>query len=97
MRGKLLKLAKLMDTAEEDVLAYITFPAQHRIKLHSTDEIDKGLLRELLFFAGAVDLVAKRGASAGSVTGQPFQSLPIWGSHTPGGHPGACADYDFCS
>ncbi|SDI97386.1 Transposase (or an inactivated derivative) [Alloyangia pacifica] len=41
MRGKLPKLATLMDTAEEDVLAYMTFPAQHRTKLHSTDEIDK--------------------------------------------------------
>jgi hypothetical protein len=30
-----------MDDAEEDVLAYMTFPAQHRAKLHSTDDIDK--------------------------------------------------------
>jgi transposase-like protein len=36
MRPKLPKLATLMDTAEEDVLAYMTFPAQHRAKLHST-------------------------------------------------------------
>ncbi|TCU25854.1 hypothetical protein EV129_1395, partial [Rhizobium azibense] len=27
--------------AEEDVLAYMTFPKEHRAKLHSTDEIDK--------------------------------------------------------
>ena len=27
MRGKLPKLATLMDTAEENVLAYMTFPA----------------------------------------------------------------------
>lgn len=31
----------------------------------------------LLFLPCAVDLVAKRGASAGSVTGQPIQSLPV--------------------
>ena len=37
MRPKLPKLATLMDTAEEDVLAYMTFPAQHRAKLHSTN------------------------------------------------------------
>lgn len=41
MRGKLPKLATLMDTAEEDVLAYLTFPAQHRTKLHSTNPIER--------------------------------------------------------
>ena len=39
MRPKLPMLATLMDTAEEDVLAYMTFPAQHRAKLHSTNPI----------------------------------------------------------
>ena len=29
------------DDAEADVLAYMTFPAQHRSELQSTDEIDK--------------------------------------------------------
>ena len=41
MRGKLPKLAALMDAAEEDVLAYMTFPAQHRTKLHSTNPIER--------------------------------------------------------
>lgn len=41
MRPKLPKLATLMDTAEEDVLAYMTFPAQHRAKLHSTNPIER--------------------------------------------------------
>ena len=41
MRGKLPKLAALMDTAEEDVLTYMTFPAQHRTKLHSTNPIER--------------------------------------------------------
>ena len=36
MRAKLPKRANLMDGAEEDVLAYMTFPQQHRAKLHST-------------------------------------------------------------
>jgi putative transposase len=30
-----------MDDAEPDVLAYITFPAQHRTKLHSTNPIER--------------------------------------------------------
>ena len=30
-----------MDTAEEDVLAYMSFPPQHRTKLHSTNPIER--------------------------------------------------------
>ena len=41
MRPKLPKLATLMDGAEEDVLAYMTFPAQHRAKLHSTNPVER--------------------------------------------------------
>ena len=41
MRGKLPRLAALMDGAEEDVLAYMTFPQQHRAKLHSTNPIER--------------------------------------------------------
>ena len=44
VRPKLPKLAALLDEAEEDVLAYMTFPKEHRAKIHSTDEIDKGFL-----------------------------------------------------
>lgn len=41
MRPKLPKLAALMDEGEEDVLAYMTFPQQHRTKLHSTNPIER--------------------------------------------------------
>ncbi len=41
MRGKLPKLTTLMDGAEEDVLAYMTFLRQHRTKLHSTNPIER--------------------------------------------------------
>lgn len=41
MRPKLPKLAMLRDSAEEDVLAYMTFPRQHRTKLHSTNPIKR--------------------------------------------------------
>lgn len=37
VRPKLPKLANLMDDAEPDVLAYMTFPRDHRAKLHSTN------------------------------------------------------------
>ncbi len=41
IRPKVPKLAAIMDDAEGDVLAYMTFPKEHRAKLHSTDKIDK--------------------------------------------------------
>jgi putative transposase len=41
MRPKLPKLANLMDDAEPDVLAYMTFPREHRAKLHSTNPIER--------------------------------------------------------
>jgi putative transposase len=41
LRPKVPKLAALMDAAEEDVLAYMTFPAAHRAKLHSTNPIER--------------------------------------------------------
>jgi hypothetical protein len=41
LRPKVPKLATLMDQAEPDVLAYMTFPRQHRAKLHSTNPLER--------------------------------------------------------
>jgi putative transposase len=41
LRPKLPKLATLMDQAEADVLAYMSFPPQHRTKLHSTNPLER--------------------------------------------------------
>lgn len=41
LRPKMPKLATIMDEAEHDVLAYMTFPKEHRIKLHSTNPIER--------------------------------------------------------
>jgi putative transposase len=41
LRLKLPKLASFLDEAEADVLAYMTFPPQHRTKLHSTNPIER--------------------------------------------------------
>lgn len=35
------KLAAIMDEAEHDVLAYMTFPKEHRAKLHSINPIER--------------------------------------------------------
>ncbi len=41
LRPKAPKLAALMDEAEPDMLAYMSFPTQHRAKLHSTNPIER--------------------------------------------------------
>jgi len=41
IRPKVPKLANLMDEAESDVLAYMTFPKQHWAKLPSTNPIER--------------------------------------------------------
>ena len=41
LRPKVQKLAKLMDEAEADVLAYMTFPKDHRSKIHSTNPLER--------------------------------------------------------
>jgi len=41
LRPKLSKLAEFLDQAEDDVLAYMNFPAAHRAKLHSTNPIER--------------------------------------------------------
>jgi putative transposase len=41
LRPTVPKLAALMDSAEEDVLAYMSFSPQHRTKLHSTNPLER--------------------------------------------------------
>jgi putative transposase len=41
IRPKAHKLAGLMDEAETDVLAYMSFPPAHRAKLHSTNPLER--------------------------------------------------------
>jgi putative transposase len=41
IRPKVPKLAAIMDEAEHDVLAYMTFPRGLRVKLHSIDPIER--------------------------------------------------------
>ncbi|MCA1847154.1 MAG: IS256 family transposase, partial [Actinobacteria bacterium] len=41
LRANVPKLAALMDDAEPDVLAYMGFPAAHRVKLHSTNPLER--------------------------------------------------------
>lgn len=41
IRPKVPKLAAIMDEAEHDVLAYTSFPKEHRVRLHSSNPIER--------------------------------------------------------
>ena len=41
LRPRVPKLAAFMDQAEDDVLAFMTFPKDHRVKIHSTNPIER--------------------------------------------------------
>lgn len=41
LRSRVPRLAALMDSAEEDVLAYMAFPAAHRAKISSTNPLER--------------------------------------------------------
>jgi putative transposase len=41
LRPRSPKLAGLMDDSEHDVLAYMSFTVQHRVKLHSTNPLER--------------------------------------------------------
>jgi putative transposase len=41
LRPRATKLAEFMDAAEPDVLAYMTFPKDHRLKIHSTNPLER--------------------------------------------------------
>ena len=41
LRPKVPKLAALMDDAEPDVLAFMTFPKDHRAKIHSINPLER--------------------------------------------------------
>ncbi len=41
LRAKFAKIAKLMDEAEADVLAFMTFPKAHRLQIHSTNPLER--------------------------------------------------------
>ena len=41
LRSRVPRLAALMDTAEEDVLAFMSYPKEHRAKIHSTNPLER--------------------------------------------------------
>ncbi len=41
LRERFAKIGKLMDEAEDDVLAHMSFPKEHRTKIHSTNPLER--------------------------------------------------------
>jgi putative transposase len=41
LRAKFPKLAALMDDAESDVLAFMSFPKSHQVQIHSTNPLER--------------------------------------------------------
>jgi transposase-like protein len=71
LRARWPKLAALMDDSEPDVLAYMAFPFQHRVKLHSTNPLEQ-LNKEVKRRADVVGIFPNEASIA-----RPTM-LPIW-------------------
>lgn len=75
--GKYASIAPAWRRAWTEVIPFFGFDPAIRKIIYTRMRSKRLFCWFLLFFSRAVDLVAKRGVLAGSVTGQPIQSLPV--------------------
>ena len=78
------KLVVLMDSAEEDVLAYMTFPAQHRTKLHPRMKWTRAFRAKLCYSPCARATPWRRTElRLQGPSGRLFTALPVWSVRAP--------------
>ena len=77
LRSRWPKLADLMDASEADVLAYMTFPAQHRTKLHSTNPLER-LNKEVKRRADVVGIFPNEGSITRLIGAILFEQNDEW-------------------
>ena len=65
IRAKVPKLAAILDDAEPDVLAYMTFPKEYRAKVRSTNPIER-LNGEISWRTDVVDISRTTSPSSAS-------------------------------
>jgi hypothetical protein len=88
---RLGKAAELVEAGAPETLTYYAFPEEHWRRVRTTDVIDKSFfasttpfLRDLVFFHGTGDRVAKTKAEDVSLAARPLSSLLICGARAPG-------------
>jgi putative transposase len=76
IRLKVPKLASIMDEAETDVLAYMSFPPVHRAKLHSTNPLEVKVIAALIQ-AGADPNAADKSGVVAPLLCRPFLMVAL--------------------
>lgn len=66
LRGKWPKIGTFIDESETDVLAHMDFPAQHRVKIHSTNPLER-LNKEVKRRADVVGIFPNEGSIIGLI------------------------------
>ena len=98
LRPRVPKLAAPMDQAEEDVLAFMAFPREHRTKIHSTDEIDKTFVRSIGYPSLARATAWRRAGPGGeSPAAQPYRRSSLAAPVRPLPGPRGCQLRTACS
>ena len=77
MRPRWPRLADLMDASEHDVLACMSFPRQHRAKLHSTNPIER-LNKEVKRRADVIGLFPKEASIRRMIGAVLFEQNDEW-------------------
>ena len=77
LRGKWPKIGTFIDESETDVLAHMDFPAQHRLKIHSTNPLER-LNKEVKRRADVVGIFPNEGSIIGLIGAVLLETNDEW-------------------